>query len=197
MYLPLVIVPLPVAHARITEEQPLSLQLCHSGEPEQPETDTVAGQVRPLIWIAVRGTRRSPKDSRLPRFAIAAPSGGSGSPQRTTHTHRILTANRPPSPTCVGTLPSFPSQINNPVFKSLCGTKIPLPDARNLVLCSSVAASLGTSQRKTAFDSPRLWPILAFCGRNDTHNNPRRAGDDHFHFEDNVLRQQEDRHRRF
>src|SRR5262249_4702043 len=60
---------------------------------------------------------------------------------------------------------SFPSHIKNPVFKSVCGPKIPLPDARmpeicpdarNPVLCSCVAASLRTPQRKTAFDSPRI-----------------------------------------
>jgi len=39
-----------------------------------------------------RGSRRGPKDSRLPRPAIPVPSCVPGSPQPTTHTHRILTA---------------------------------------------------------------------------------------------------------
>src|SRR5437667_3262315 len=47
-----------------------------------------------------RGSRCGPQDSRLPRPALAAPSSGSGPLQPTTHTHRILTANRPPSPKC-------------------------------------------------------------------------------------------------
>src|SRR2546425_5910124 len=38
-----------------------------------------------------RRSRRGPQDSRLPRAAIAASSCGSGSPQPTTQTRRILT----------------------------------------------------------------------------------------------------------
>jgi len=51
-----------------------------------------------------------------PSAAILAPSCGSGSPQPTTHAHPILRVNRPPSPRCVGTLPSFRSCMKNPVF---------------------------------------------------------------------------------
>ena len=130
-----------------------------------------------------RGSRRSPKDSRLPRFAIAAPSGGSGSPQRTTHTHRILTANRPPSPTCVGTLPSFPSRIKNPVFKSMCGQEN-LRTGKFLFRMPekfyAAAASLRTLQRKTAFDSPRLYlnqAVVAYSRRSERRSNswPQRS----------------------
>jgi len=43
-----------------------------------------------------------------------------------------------------------------PCLNPCADRKIPLPDARNPVLCCSVAASLRTPQRKTAFGSPRL-----------------------------------------
>jgi len=103
-----------------------------------------------------RGSRRSPQDSRLPRPAIPAPSCGSGSPQPTTHAHRILTVNRPPLPTCVGTLPSFRSCMRNLVCKSVCGPKIPLANSRQ-----SGFARLGRrisvhAHEKTALDSPML-----------------------------------------
>src|SRR5438093_5318857 len=85
-----------------------------------------------------------------------APSCGSGSPQPTTHAHRILTVNRPPLPTCVGTLPSFRSCMRNLVCKSVCGPKIPLANSRQ-----SGFARLGRrisvhAHEKTALDSPML-----------------------------------------
>ena len=67
-----------------------------------------------------RGSRRGPKDSRLPRPAIPASSRGSGSPQPTPQTRRILTAHRPPSPTCASRPHgSGPARRIAP-FKSLC-----------------------------------------------------------------------------
>ena len=67
-----------------------------------------------------RGSCRGPKDSRLPRPGIAASSPGSGSPQPTPQTRRILTAHRPPSPMCASRPDgSGPARRIAP-FKSLC-----------------------------------------------------------------------------
>jgi len=65
-----------------------------------------------------RGSRRSPKDSRLPRLAVAAPAGGSCSPQPPTQPQRILTANPRTSPMCtsapVYSGPGWRPPLSNP-----------------------------------------------------------------------------------
>ncbi len=92
-----------------------------------------------------RGSCRGPKDSRLPRPGIAASSPGSGSPQPTPQTRRILTAHRPPSPRCAsrpdGSGPARRSPRSNP-----CAARtIALQDARNPVFAAPAAGSLPVS----------------------------------------------------
>src|SRR5437016_11563669 len=90
----------------------------------------------------------------------------------TRRTPRILTVDRPPSPTCASRLDVFASGLRVAAFKSLCVPKflfgIPFRMPPNPVLRGSVAASPPTPLRKTAFDSPMLLSIL-LCFGNDAH----------------------------
>src|SRR5207244_1462223 len=67
-----------------------------------------------------RGSRRSPEDSRLPRLTVAAPAGGSRSPQPPTQPQRILTANVLPSPMCTSAPVCSRPRLANTAFKSVC-----------------------------------------------------------------------------
>jgi hypothetical protein len=75
---------------------------------------------RMRILAAIEDPVVGPKDSRLPRLAVAAPSSGSRSPQPTPYAHRILTAHRPPSPTCASRPDGAGPGRRIAPFKSLC-----------------------------------------------------------------------------